>query len=255
MLVDEDHDHDPLDLLSGTTPPVHTKPPDVHVHFAQEPIEPMRPLTDDIPEPVNGERVVVEDQMAVDENTAPAPPPVNDGPGSIGSLLNPMTTPPPAVSPKLNGAIPGPAAEPPTPTIDPENPFLVTPAEDTVMSVEPAKEAEPAADVIPVNENDKPVETEKQPTPIPMIVVERSPSPPLPDFHIDESLVEELQRNLRDSTGNLTIEQLEQLRATCLGNVWRHRKEWDRDELVRELLDVVKEFVEEVAEVSDWNSP
>ncbi|KAF8992931.1 hypothetical protein BDQ17DRAFT_1253402 [Cyathus striatus] len=253
MLVDEDHDHDPLDLLSGTTPPVHTKPPDVHVHFAQEPIEPMRPLTDDIPEPVNGERVVVEDQMAVDENTAPAPP-VNDGPGSIGSLLNPMTTPPPAVSPKLNGAIPGPAAEPPTPTIDPENPFLVTPAEDTVMSVEPAKEAEPAADVIPVNENDKPVETEKQPTPIPMIVVERSPSPPLPDFHIDESLVEELQRNLRDSTGNLTIEQLEQLRATCLGNVWRHRKEWDRDELVRELLDVVKEFVEEVAEVSDWNS-
>jgi len=46
----------------------------------------------------------------------------------------------------------------------------------------------------------------------------------------------------------LTIEYLEQLRATCLGMVWRHRQEWNRDELVNELMAYVKEFVCEVKE-------
>ena len=82
----------------------------------------------------------------------------------------------------------------------------------------------------------------------PMVIeVERSPSPPLPDFHVDIGLVEDLRQTLRDSTASLTIEQLEQLRATCLGNLWRHRSDWDRDNLVRELQDVVKNFVEEVS--------
>jgi hypothetical protein len=44
------------------------------------------------------------------------------------------------------------------------------------------------------------------------------------------------------------VEQLEQLRATCLGCVWRRRKEWDRDALVGELKEVVKEFVDEVVD-------
>ena len=94
-------------------------------------------------------------------------------------------------------------------------------------------------------------EPERVPTPIPVpepmvIEIERSPSPPLPDFHVDIGLVEDLRQTLRDSTGSLTIEQLEQLRATCLGNLWRHRSDWDRDDLVRELQGVVKIFVEEV---------
>jgi hypothetical protein len=81
-----------------------------------------------------------------------------------------------------------------------------------------------------------------------MIVVERSPSPPLPDFYVDDSLVASLECSLRDNTSNLTIEQLEQLRATCLGDVWRHRTEWNRDALVGDLIKVVREFVEEVTE-------
>jgi hypothetical protein len=51
-----------------------------------------------------------------------------------------------------------------------------------------------------------------------VIEIERSPSHPLPDFYVDIGLVEDLRpsQTLRDSTA-LTIEQLEQLRATCLG--------------------------------------
>lgn len=101
-------------------------------------------------------------------------------------------------------------------------------------------------------------EPERVPTPAPVlepmvIEVERSPSPPLPDFHVDIGLVEDLRQTLRDSTASLTIEQLEQLRATCLGNLWRHRSDWDRDDLVRELQGVVKIFVEEVS-AADCNS-
>ena len=90
------------------------------------------------------------------------------------------------------------------------------------------------------------------PTPAPVlepivIEVQRSPSPPLPDFHVDIGLVGDLRQTLRDSTVSLTIEHLEQLGATCLGNLWRHRSDWDRDDLVRELQGVVKNFVKEVS--------
>jgi len=86
---------------------------------------------------------------------------------------------------------------------------------------------------------------EEQPEPQRM-VIERTPTP-LPEFHVDDSLLYSLKGALRDTTGSLTVEQLEQLRATCLGCIWRHRSEWDRDTLVRELKDAVQEFVEEVA--------
>ncbi|KAJ7621654.1 AAA-domain-containing protein [Mycena polygramma] len=83
------------------------------------------------------------------------------------------------------------------------------------------------------------------PSPIP-IVVERTPTPPLPDFVLDEELVAQLETALCDLTASLTIEQLEQLRATCLATVWRHRTAWDRNPAVRELQDLVKEFVDQV---------
>ena len=58
------------------------------------------------------------------------------------------------------------------------------------------------------------------PTLEPMIIeIERNPSPHLLDFHADIGLVDDLRQTLRDSTTSLTIEQLEQLRATCLGNL------------------------------------
>ncbi|KAJ3850123.1 AAA-domain-containing protein [Lentinula lateritia] len=80
----------------------------------------------------------------------------------------------------------------------------------------------------------------------PMPIIERTPTP-LPNFHVDTLLLEQLHASLRESTFGLTIEELEQLRATCLGCVWRHRTEWDRDALVRELQDVVSDFVAEIS--------
>ena len=76
---------------------------------------------------------------------------------------------------------------------------------------------------------------------------QRTPTPPPPPFHIDEGLLVELETSFVNQTEKLNIEQLEQLRATSLGCIWRHRQEWDRDACVRELFGIIKEFVEEVS--------
>ncbi|EIW81740.1 AAA-domain-containing protein [Coniophora puteana RWD-64-598 SS2] len=75
----------------------------------------------------------------------------------------------------------------------------------------------------------------------------RTPTPPHPEFHVDEALLAGLKDDLRLRTAQLTVEQLEQLRATSLGCIWRHRAAWDRDALVRELKDVLLEFLDDVA--------
>jgi hypothetical protein len=85
---------------------------------------------------------------------------------------------------------------------------------------------------------------------VPM-VVERTPTPPLPEFYVSQFLLSELCLLLKDRTAGLSIEQLEQLRATSLGTVWRHRKLWNRDALVQELLKDAKEFIEEVGDSDD----
>ncbi|KAL0957631.1 hypothetical protein HGRIS_001413 [Hohenbuehelia grisea] len=72
-----------------------------------------------------------------------------------------------------------------------------------------------------------------------LILVERSPTPPLPNFCVDKTLFPNFAGRLRESTDGLNVEHLEQLRATCLGSVWRHRTEWERDELVKELVGAV----------------
>jgi len=82
------------------------------------------------------------------------------------------------------------------------------------------------------------------------VIVERSPTP-LPQFHVDEMLLSELHQQLAKITAPLNIEQLEQLRATCLESVWRHRMDWERDGVVRELMEQVKRFVEEVTDPDD----
>lgn len=75
--------------------------------------------------------------------------------------------------------------------------------------------------------------------------VDRAPTP-MPDFHVPEYELDVLRRELKDETGALSVEQLEQLRAMCLGTVWRRRTEWNRTEMVSELRAVLREFVEEV---------
>ncbi|KAI6008469.1 hypothetical protein EDC04DRAFT_3095303, partial [Pisolithus marmoratus] len=73
------------------------------------------------------------------------------------------------------------------------------------------------------------------------------PPTPLPDFHVDEELVSTLQYQLMSKTDQFSVEMLEQLRAICLGCVWRHRKEWNRDALVREFMGVLDEYLDDAA--------
>ncbi|KAL4075483.1 AAA-domain-containing protein [Scleroderma citrinum] len=81
------------------------------------------------------------------------------------------------------------------------------------------------------------------------------PPTPLPEFHVDEALMSTLQDQLNTRTDQLSVEMLEQLRAMCLGCVWRHRAEWNRDALVREILGVLDEFLDDFADSAcDVNS-
>lgn len=76
---------------------------------------------------------------------------------------------------------------------------------------------------------------------------EREATPiPLPDFILSSSLLEGLATFLATGTDSLNIDQLEQLRAACFDVLWRGRKAWERDEMVRELKDLAREFVQEV---------
>ncbi|KAF7301025.1 AAA-domain-containing protein [Mycena indigotica] len=121
----------------------------------------------------------------------------------------------------------------------------------------PMPDSDPVAPSSP-SPRPKSLEPEPQPEQPPVIVseptliieVERTPTPPppLPDFVIDDMLVSELEAALSDSTAGMSIEQLEQLRATCVGKVWHHRTEWDRTPAARELLQYVSEFVRDVKE-------
>ena len=151
----------------------------------------------------------------------------------------------------------------------PDNPFTAVPSssETAVASPEPAPQLNGIvslngsvadAPVMVDGEGDRPVESnpaaeapapevalQLEPEPEVPMEVERSPMP-LPDFHLDEDGLADLKAYLRDATESLNVEQLEQLRATCLGLVWRHRQDWDRTSLVRELKAEAEEFVQEV---------
>ncbi|KAF8173780.1 hypothetical protein K438DRAFT_1849984 [Mycena galopus ATCC 62051] len=164
------------------------------------------------------------DAMVVD------PPPFRRSPGFDPTLLNPA----PSSIPSVN-----------------DDPFLAGPSNSGPNST-PSMPihtllASPAAPIptAPSSPTPRPKSLEPEPVPTP-IIVERTPTPPLPDFHLDEELVSQLETALCDLTASLNIEQLEQLRATCLATVWRHRTEWDRNPAVHELQDLVKELVDQV---------
>ncbi|KAL0569754.1 TAT-binding protein-like protein 7, AAA ATPase [Marasmius crinis-equi] len=141
------------------------------------------------------------------------------------SLLNPLP----------DQAGPAPAAT--NPPVVNDDPFLSMPVPQE--PVRKSKSPQPST-----SKPSKSPEPVREPSPMP--IVARTPTP-LPDFHVDESLLAQLQSSLRSHTASLTIEQLEQLRATCLGCVWRNRRDWDRGAMIRELQDLVNDFVAEVA--------
>ena len=178
-------------------------------------------------------------------NPAPMPDGIGFDPNRTPSTSahNGVTPPPPSTL----------SSTPTFPTqqrVETPNPFVFTAQrrqqEAPIVSAHPVDQqpngagSEEQQDV-PHPEGELPAEP---PAPEPMEIA-RTPTP-LPDFHIDEHGMERLKDYLRVSTAELNIEELEQLRATCLAAVWRHRTEWDRTALVDELSSIAKEFVQEV---------
>jgi hypothetical protein len=94
-------------------------------------------------------------------------------------------------------------------------------------------------------------------TPVPIVVDPptehvRTPTPiPVPEFVVDRFRLSKLKDSLREDTADLSVEELEQLRATCLGCVWRHRTAWDRRAVLEELETVVGDFLREVGADSE----
>ena len=185
---------------------------------------------------------------------------LNPAPADDGTGTHPNGTPSASV---LNGVTPPPSSTlSSTPTfpaqhrLESPNPFLVN-AQQSQQEVPAASTQDPvhkppegaASEEQQNDPHPEGEQTVEPPTPEPMEVA-RTPTP-LPDFHIDEHGMELLKDYLRASTAKLNIEELEQLRATCLAAVWRHRSEWDRTVLAGELLSVAKEFVQEVLAEDD----
>lgn len=78
-----------------------------------------------------------------------------------------------------------------------------------------------------------------------------SPVPVYPPFVCPAGDIAKLGAELRVMTGDLNVDQLEQLRAGLYDLIWRSRSEWDRREVLVQAVQRVREFVEEVRELED----
>jgi ATPase family AAA domain-containing protein 2 len=228
VVVSDDDDNDPLDVVGPTS----SQPRPHAVRFATI-VEPMEPL---LQTPLPNGNDASPERMVVD----PLP---QRNHGFDQSLLNPLPASDDVFSaPSINGmndSLPGPSTSHSLPTMD------IFRSHTHVFSPPHSNHPSPPRTPVPI-QHPLPPPFEKQPSPAPM-VVERTPTPPHPDFHVDDMLLSSLKFDLRESTHSLTVEQLEQLRATSLGCTWRHRSDWDRDNLVHEVKNIVREFVGEVA--------
>ena len=182
---------------------------------------------------------------------------LNPAPMPDGIVFHPNGTPSASASVQNGATPPPPSTLSSTPTfpiqqrLESPNPFVVVPQQPQQevhvvpaqgpVDQQPKGAASEEQQVVPNPEGEQSAE----PTAPEPMEIARTPTP-LPDFHTDEYGMKQLKDYLRISTAELNIEELEQLRATCLAAVWRHRTEWDRTALVGELLSITKEFVQEV---------
>jgi hypothetical protein len=246
--ITSDDDHDPMDIIGASR----TQNRASAVRFAND----VQPPAESDALPVYGAPITVDglpnsSAMAVDSPSPRKPA------GFDPMLLNPMSPdggfPATSISHLLNGAGPSTVpvqdgCTPPHPLLSPAigvallNPLMPPPRTPSPL---PTRSLTPAADV-----------PQEQPmVVVPLVEIERTPSP-LPDFHVDEHLLSTLHHDLCSRTAQLSVELLEQLRAAALGCIWRHRTDWDRDELIREMKDTLKEFLDDfTAGGDDPDSP
>ena len=72
-----------------------------------------------------------------------------------------------------------------------------------------------------------------------------------PPFVLPSHLWHEFESTLRDDTADLSIDDLEQIRAGCFDRLWRRRGDWDRTEVVRECLDWARDHMKEIRELRE----
>ena len=188
----------------------------------------------------------------------PDVPPSAMGGGFDPSLLNPAPShshPDPAPYQRFftpSSTSVSAAPEPMTVDTQPRSPSPVLPPPESALSSELPPTSEPLVSNADAPTPTPPI-TGESPAPAPpaperdfeAIEVDREPTP-LPDFHFDQNGLTRLGDDFRDTTDLLNVEQLEQLRASCLGCIWAHRSDWDRDNLILELGKILRDFVEEV---------
>ncbi|OXG18691.1 ATPase [Cryptococcus neoformans Tu401-1] len=73
-----------------------------------------------------------------------------------------------------------------------------------------------------------------------------SPHPDYPPFVLPEQDLQNLQAELETATADLTVDQLEQLRATLFDKLWDDRKEWNRTMTVIKMRQRLQEYIKEV---------
>lgn len=81
---------------------------------------------------------------------------------------------------------------------------------------------------------------------VPMNVTEPDTDISHPEFNCPRSLLDQLEHKLLATSSTFTIDQLLQLRAACFDQVWRHRSEWDRMELIADLRGLIDDVAEAV---------
>ncbi|KAJ7062867.1 AAA-domain-containing protein [Mycena amicta] len=213
-----DYSDDPLDTLPQ-------RQPSVSVHFADQSMQEEPQLQ--LQQALDG---LTTEAMVVDPIT----------PSQYPATVDPFYTAP-SHAPSQNRSTPPPVASTSSMSIQSLlHPVLEEEQNTAYTLAVPASPSPRPASLEPEKQQEQPLALEAT------VIIERTPTPPLPDFVIDDMLVSELETALRESTARLSIEQLEQLRATCVGKVWHHRTEWDRTPAARELVQYVSEFLDEV---------
>lgn len=164
---------------------------------------------------------------AVDPSLGPAPQPptvvASHAAPDLPGLQTHVARPPMPASPLSNGIVhTRPGSESPTPKSN--SVYAGAPAAGS-LDQEMQPSTAPAADE---------ATNEREPTP--------EPEPP---FVLPYEALNGLAFSLQFHTDDLSVDQLEQLRAAMCDSIWRGRKDWDRTGLVEELREMVEEFVQE----------
>lgn len=78
-----------------------------------------------------------------------------------------------------------------------------------------------------------------------------APPPEYPPFIVPQDELNAFEAALKHDTADLSVDELEQLRAGCYDKLWRRRGEWDRSGVIAECMDWMKEFIEEATEYNE----